>query len=336
MNDRTVGVAVIGFGRMGRCHAATLAGLDGVDVLAIVDPVPGPATTSGPQRRDLDAVLGDPCIAAAVVAAPTAVHAPVVERLIAAGMSIFCEKPLAATTAAAETLLAAASSAGVPLAVGFHRRHDPDVAELARRLAAGEIGRLETLSVLSHDATPPSVDYSATASGLFHDMTIHDFDLVRFLTGEEVVQVSAVATRVNAATPMSEFDVAMTTLVTEGGTIVQVSNSRYCASGHDQRIEAFGSRGSLAMLSRPVSCVRVADEAGFRVGPLSPGFLDRYRSAYELEIAAWIRSLHSHEALCADGRDGVEASRIADAAVESALTGATVSPARPGFGGPVC
>ncbi|MDQ1438554.1 MAG: myo-inositol 2-dehydrogenase / D-chiro-inositol 1-dehydrogenase [Acidimicrobiaceae bacterium] len=322
-------IAIVGYGRMGRRHAATIARLPHVEIRAIVDPVVRSSDPHDLPIRELDAVLEDPSIDAAIVASSTDAHARLIDRLIAAGKPTFCEKPLAASTTDAEQLVAAASDAGVPLTVGFNRRFDPDVAELRQRIAEGEVGRVESLHFISHDATPPSADYAAASGGLFHDMSIHDFDLARFLTGGEVAQVSAFAGRSSDAAPATEVDVAVTTLLMDDDTIVQINNSRHCAAGYDQRIEAFGSRGSLAMASRPTSAVRVANEAGFRYGPLSPGFLQRYDTAYGIEIEAWVRSVREQAEPWPSGWDALEASRVADAAAACAATRTTTTPSRP-------
>ena len=263
---------------------------------------------------------------AVIIGSPTDTHAGHIETAARAGRAIFCEKPIDLSVARVEQALAVVREAGVPFMVGFNRRFDPSFATLKRRLAGGEVGRLEMLTIISRDPAPPPLSHVQTSGGLFRDMMIHDLDLARFLMAEDVVRVYAAGSclfdpEIGAA---GDVDTAMVTLTTATGTLCQISNSRRAAYGYDHRIEAHGSGGLLRAGNQTATTVEVANSRGFTTDPALPFFLERYAAAYKAELDAFVDSVTGGIPAFPSGEDGLAALVLADAAVESVRTGQAV------------
>jgi myo-inositol 2-dehydrogenase/D-chiro-inositol 1-dehydrogenase len=224
------------------------------------------------EAGDVDAIL---------VCTPTTTHADLIERGARAGKAVFCEKPVDLSSARIETCLGIVEKAGIPLMIGFNRRFDPNFASLRRRLADGEVGEVELVTILSRDPGPPPVSYIATSGGLFRDMMIHDLDMARFLLlGDEPVEVHAVGSSLvdPAIGQAGDVDTAAVLLKTSKGRIVQISNSRRATYGYDQRIEVHGSKGMIRAGNIHRTTVEVANAVGHhrRSGAgLLPGALRR-------------------------------------------------------------
>jgi myo-inositol 2-dehydrogenase/D-chiro-inositol 1-dehydrogenase len=320
-------IAIIGAGRIGRIHAgniaihphARLAGIADADPDAarrLADALGTDTITTG-QAMGADAVL---------IASPTPTHADYIEQAAAQKRPVFCEKPIDLSAARTRVCLAAARAAGIVLMVGFNRRFDPNFAALKQRLAAGEIGALELLTIISRDPAPPPLAYVAASGGLFRDMMIHDLDMARFLLDEEPIAVTAAASCLidPAIGAAGDVDTAVVTLRTASGRLCQISNSRRATYGYDQRIEAHGATGMLRAGNVFPTTVEHAGAAGFRCDPVLPFFLERYAAAYRGELDAFIRAVNGEAAAKPDGEDGLRALLLADAAEEAALTGQTV------------
>jgi myo-inositol 2-dehydrogenase/D-chiro-inositol 1-dehydrogenase len=320
-------LALIGAGRIGRIHAAHAKSHPGLSLKAIVDPVAAAADSlaaeTGAAVTALDAALSDPDIAGVIVASSTDTHLDYSARAIAAGKAVFCEKPIDLDLGRARG--AAKDFAGKPLFLGFNRRFDPNFQALKDRLAAGEIGTLETLHITSHDPSPPPVSYVKVSGGLFKDMAIHDFDMARWMLGEPVAQVFASASCLvdPAIGEAGDVDTAKILLKTASGRLCMISNSRRSGYGYDQRIEAFGSAGMLKAANVTESTVQVWTEAGAAAAPFQNFFLDRYAAAYVAEMAHFAEVLGG-KAPAIGYEDGVEALVLAEAAGESARTGSVV------------
>ena len=317
-------IAVIGAGRIGQIHARNIAAHQGARLVGIADPDAGAATrlaeACGTSVISLDAAFAAKAV---LIASPTPTHADFIEAAANAGQAIFCEKPIDLSVARVEECLATVRRAGVPLMVGFNRRFDPHFVELKRRLDAGAIGRLEMLTIISRDPSPPPPAYVALSGGLFRDMMIHDLDMARFLLGEEPVSVYAAASvQVDPAIGTAgDVDTAMVTLRTASGRLCQISNSRRATYGYDQRIEAHGAGGMLRAGNVPVSTVELANASGITADPVLPFFLERYAAAYRAELDCFITNVASGP----NGDDGLAALRLADAATRSAQTGQVVA-----------
>jgi len=320
-------IAVIGAGRIGRIHAANIAANPAARLLGIADVDAAAAESLAGSCGARAVTLEEAFTADAVlIASPTPTHADYIERAAVAGCAIFCEKPIDLSAERVRACLQAVRRAGVPLMVGFNRRFDPHFVMLKRRLDAGEIGSLELLTIISRDPAPPPPAYVATSGGLFRDMMIHDLDMARFLLGEEPVEVHAAASCLADASigAAGDVDTAVVTLRTAGGRLCQISNSRRATYGYDQRIEAHGAKGLLRAGNVTATTVELANADGFTSDPVLPFFLERYAAAYRAELDAFVAAVTHGLAPLPNGDDGLRALLLADAATESARTGAAI------------
>jgi len=274
--------------------------------------------------RTLEQVLNDPAIAGVVIASATDTHLDYSLRAVAAGKAVFCEKPIDQDLMRARGAHAALADARLLLA--FNRRFDPHFQALQQRLRAGEVGALESLQIISHDPAPPPPSYVAVSGGLFKDMAIHDFDMARWLLGEEPVEVFAVGSCLvdPEIGRLGDVDTARIVLKTASGRLCVISNTRRSGYGYDQRIEAYGSAGMLSAGNVQEDTVRMLGEDGVRGAPLQNFFLDRYAEAYRREM--------EHFADMLDGAaprvgytDGVAALALAEAAARSAQSGEVIA-----------
>ncbi|MDL4819572.1 Gfo/Idh/MocA family protein [Actinomadura opuntiae] len=250
-----------------------------------------------------------------VVAAATDAHADLVERALAVGMPVFCEKPLASDIAGTFQIVAAAKKAGVPVQVGFQRRFDAGNAAAREALASGRLGWLHTVRSCSFDPAPPPAEYVPTSGGLFRDCVIHDLDLIRFVTGRDVVRVMASGANrgEDFFRDSGDVDTGSALLVLDDGTLAQVSATRYNAAGYDARLELFGSKDSIvAGLDErtPVTAVPERGEA-----PRDPyaGFLERFSDAYDAELRAFVDVVAGRRANPCPPEDALEAFYLAEA-----------------------
>jgi len=323
-------IAIFGAGRIGSVHAANIAAHSKCNLAAIVDPDLDAANrlagAYGAEVRSADSVFGDVDTEAVFIASATDTHADLIEAAARAGKQIFCEKPIDLSVARVKDCLAAVDTAGVQMMVGFNRRFDPDFAELRKRIRAGEIGTLELLSIISKDPVPPSLKIAEVSGGLFRDMTIHDFDMVRFLLGEEPIAVSVTAScQVDSAIgALSDVDTAVVSLRSASGKLAVIVNSRRATYGYDQRIEAHGSNGMLSVGNRTESSLVRADADGITGSKPLYFFLERYALAYRAELDCFLEGLESGKMQAPNGVDGLAALVLAEAAVESLAAGREV------------
>lgn len=327
-HDPRLGVALIGAGRIGKIHAANAAAHAGLSLKYIVDPVGDAAAALasryGATQTTLESALADPAVAGVIIASPTDQHLTHCLQATGAGKAIFCEKPVDLSLERARS--AAAALAGARLFLGFNRRFDPNFSALRRKLQAGEIGSLETLHIISHDPAPPPVSYIKVSGGLFKDMTIHDFDMARWLLAEPVVEVYAMAACLvdPAIGAANDIDTAKVLLRTASGRIALISNSRRSGYGYDQRIEAFGSGGAVRAANPTANTVAVWSEQGAAQSPFQNFFLERYAEAYRLEMDHFAAVLRGEEPAVGFA-DGVRALELAEAAARSHASGRPVA-----------
>ncbi len=236
---------------------------------------------------------------------------------------MLCEKPVDLSAARIRETLARVDKAGIPLMIAFNRRFDPNFASLQKRLAEGAAGNVELVTILSRDPAPPPISYIERSGGLFRDMMIHDFDMARFLLGEEVAEVYAAGSALvdPAIGQAGDVDTAAVLLKTKSGKICQISNSRRATYGYDQRIEVHGSKGMLSAGNVHETTVQFAGVGGFVADPVQHFFLERYAAAYRNEIEAFIDAVTKGAKPSPDGYDGLQAQLLADAATESHKTG---------------
>jgi len=323
-------IALIGAGRVGATHAATIAG-DPRAVLHVVADVREAAAKDiagrhgAPATRDIDAVLADRAVDGFVICTPTDTHVDMILRAARTGRPVFCEKPVDLALGRVDACLAEVAKLGVPLQIGFNRRFDPHFRALAERLRAGEIGDLEMLRITSRDPGPPPLEYVKVSGGIFRDMTIHDFDTARWLLGETPATVQAAASCLvdPAIGAAGDVDTAVVTMRTAKGVVCTIENSRRAVYGYDQRIEAHGARGMLqAGNPLPTTVVCFGPERTSQDN-LQHFFMDRYVAAFRAELGHFLEVLGGAPP-SPNGADGRAALLLAEAALESLKTGRTV------------
>ena len=320
-----------GAGRIGAIHAENIARHPEARLRTIVDvdraAAERLASRHGAAVATQASVFADPAIDAVVIASSTDTHSDLVAAAARAGKAVFCEKPLDLDRHRAEAALAVVDECGVPLMLGFNRRFDPHFARLERQLRDGRVGRIELLSITSRDPSPPPLAYVRVSGGLFRDMMIHDFDMARWLLGEEPVEIFAAASVLvdPAIGDAGDVDTAVVTLRTGSGALCQISNSRRAVYGYDQRIEILGSKGMLTAGNVALSTVAFAGADAIVSDKPLPFFLERYAEAYRLELDHFVAALTRGPPPRPDGTDGVKALALADAALQSLQTGRAVA-----------
>jgi len=320
-------IAVLGCGRIGRVHAQTIARTSGVAVAAVTDPIQENAAAAaalcGADVSTIDAVEADRTIDAVAICTPTKTHADLIERFARAGKAIFCEKPIDLDSERVRACLDVVRACDATLMVGFNRRFDPHFQALKAAIDAGRIGRIEQVAITSRDPAPPPRDYTLGSGGLFRDMTIHDFDMARFLVDAPFTSVHAVASAMvdPSLAAHGEVDVATVVLTAATGAQVVISNSRRAAYGYDQRIEVAGALGMIEAQNPPSASVVVADAGGYHAPPLDGFFMTRYAAAYAAEIEAFAAALRGDGPAAPTGDDGLKALLLADAAAASLASG---------------
>jgi len=308
-----VNVGLIGAGRIGRLHAEHLAfRIPQANLLAVSDIILEAAQKCAAEFgipkaiQDHREIMEDPNIEAVVICSSTDTHAQMIEEAAAAGKHIFCEKPIDFDLARIDRALAAVEEAGVKLQVGFNRRFDPDFRRVRELVAAGKIGEPHILRITSRDPAPPPIEYVKVSGGIFLDMTIHDFDMARYLIGSEVEEIYAVGgVMVDPAIgEAGDIDTAVITLCFENGVIGTIDNSRRAAYGYDQRVEVFGSGGMVAVSNKTPDSAVVSDAEGVH-GPLPLYFfIERYVDSYIAEMEAFIECIQQDRMPPVTGIDG--------------------------------
>lgn len=331
MTQNPVRFGLIGTGRIGQVHAASIAAAPEAELAWVADPVIEGARGvaerfGGTATADPEELISSGEIDAVLIASPTATHVDLIEASVRAGLPVLCEKPIDLDIARVEALRPLVSASGVPVALGFNRRFDPNHAAAQARVAAGEIGELEQLLIISRDPAAPPAEYVAVSGGIFRDMTIHDFDMARFFVSD-IVSVSAVGTRAfdPGARAHNDFDTAVTTLTTASGAVITIVNSRHSAVGYDQRIEAFGAKGMLQVGNVQTNTVTLSTAGGVEMGPAYPEFfLERYAEAYSAELREFVKLVRGEASTSPTFADGRAALILADAAQRSATEGVVI------------
>ncbi|EWY37809.1 inositol 2-dehydrogenase [Skermanella stibiiresistens SB22] len=323
--------AILGCGRIGRMHARNIQTHPRAELAAVYDVAPQAADEVAAQLgarvlSSVDEALGDPGIDAIFIASSTDTHVDLITRSAKAGKAVLCEKPIDLDIGRVETCWREIGPLDPLVMIGFNRRFDPSFKALRDRVQAGELGRLEQVVITSRDPAPPPPAYVRGSGGLFRDMTIHDFDMARYLAGD-IVEVQAMGS--NLIDPrigeQGDIDGAMVTLRAASGALVHINNSRRCAYGYDQRVEAFGETGMLQVHNRRPTTVEAWGATATQArDTVLNFFIERYTEAYMAEIDHFVDCVETGAKPLASFQDGHEALRIADAALESLRTGATV------------
>ncbi|MFL5757811.1 MAG: Gfo/Idh/MocA family oxidoreductase, partial [Chloroflexota bacterium] len=314
-------VGLIGAGRIGRLHAAILASLPGVDGVVVADAVPASAQSVaeavGGTARSIDAVLGE--TDAVVIAAATNAHADLLRRAVQAGRPTFIEKPLAFDLDETRDLVELVGSTDVPVQVGFQRRFDVGYVEARRMVESGELGTIYTIRLIAHDDAPPPEAYIPTSGGLFRDSSIHDFDALRFVTGQEVESVYAVGSvrGFEMFGKYGDVDTAAAILRLADGTLATLSQTRHNPRGYDIRMELVGSADAVSIGLGTHTPTRPLGADALTLGAGWDGFLTRFEPAYRAELETFLQVARGEIPSPCIPRDGYEAMRIAIAATTS-------------------
>lgn len=329
---KKLNIALCGSGRIGRVHAANVAAHPGVHLAWVADPMVGSAREvaalyGARATGSTDEVFADPSVDAILICSPTPTHIDLIRAAVGRGVAVLCEKPIDLDIERVRSCRADLAGNTTPLMMGFNRRFDPAFAAVRQRVEAGEIGRLEQLTIISRDPAPAPAAYIAASGGIFRDMSIHDLDMARFFI-PHIVEVTAHGANVFSGyiADAGDFDSAVVTLRGRDGELVSITNSRHSAYGYDQRLEAFGSEGMLRADNISPTTVRsFGTQAVEGADPYEPFFLERYAAAYRRELDHFVESIHAKTPCSPGFEDGMAALVLADAAAESAATGKTIT-----------
>ncbi|MCY3717615.1 MAG: inositol 2-dehydrogenase [Chloroflexi bacterium] len=308
----TLGLGIIGAGRIGRVHADTLTTRVSGAKLHIIADIHAPSAKAAaddygiPAHSDDPAALFDlPELDAIVICSSTDTHTRFIKMAAQAGKHIFCEKPIDHDLAEIDAALAAVDAAGVQLQVGFNRRFDANHIRLKQAIETGEIGAPQLLHIISRDPAPPPIDYIEVSGGMMMDMMIHDFDMCRFLLGEVVEVFAMGACMVDPAIGAAgDIDTAKVMLRFENGVIGSIENSRQAVYGYDQRVEVFGSQGAASSGNRHANAVTLSDGQSVRRDLPLNFFMDRYMDSYAAEMAAFVQAIATDQPVPVNGQDG--------------------------------
>jgi myo-inositol 2-dehydrogenase / D-chiro-inositol 1-dehydrogenase len=321
---------IFGAGRIGKVHAATIAKSSKAKVVFIADAMPKAAAelakSVGAEVASVEDIIKSKNVDAVLIATPTDTHADYIELAARAGKAILCEKPVSLSVARIEKCLKVVEKTKAKLMIGFNRRFDPNFANLEQRIRKGDIGAVELVTVISRDPGPPPVDYIKRSGGLYRDMMIHDFDMARFLVGEEFVVVQALGASLvdKEIGKAGDVDTASVQMQTASGKICVITNSRRATYGYDQRMEVHGAKGMLRAGNVHNTTVELANASGFQGDPVLNFFTERYGDAYANEVNSFIDGVAKGVSARPNGFDGLQAQKLADAATKSWSTGKPV------------
>lgn len=328
----TLTIGVIGAGRIGQLHIDYLRKHPKIRIKWLsdinCDKLADWIEENGIEKRTKDHkdILNDPEVDAVVICSPTDTHVDIIKAACEKGKHIFCEKPISLTLSESVEAVKAVEKAGVKLQMGFNRRFDRNFSTLQKALKERALGEIQSLRITSRDPAPPPIEYVKHSGGLFMDMSIHDFDMARYLMQSEVVEVYAKGgALVNPELEeIGDIDTAIVTLTFENGTLCVIENCRRSVYGYDQRVEVLGDKGSISVGNENTNTLTFAYADGIKQENPPFFFLERYKQAYEIEMNAFIDSiLNNKEVLCSI-IDGLKAQEIAEKCKESLIKGMPV------------
>ncbi|MEO1265166.1 MAG: inositol 2-dehydrogenase [Pseudomonadota bacterium] len=324
-------IALLGCGRIGAVHADTIAALEGASLAVAYDPIAEAAAAVSARHGVATADNAASAISeadAVLIATSTDTHADLIEESVRAGKAVFCEKPIDLGLARVRQCGHNIAGTGVPVQVGFNRRFDASHRALRDAVAAGDIGALYQVVITSRDPSPPPEDYVMRSGGLFRDMTIHDFDLARFVLGDEPVEVLAVgdaSVDPGLADRAGDIDTAMVILRTADGRQCHINNCRKAAYGYDQRVEAHGANGMLISGNqRPTALEKHTGDATGIADPYQAFFIERYKASFAAELASFVSAVRSGGTPEVSFADGERALVLAECAIRSMAEKRTV------------
>lgn len=323
-------IALFGAGRIGQVHAVNIAGHKETVLYSVIDPYQPNAVALAEKYQakvqTTEEAIKDPNVHGVLIASATDTHADLIELAAKHKKVIFCEKPVHLDLARVRQCLKIVKENNVPLFIGFNRRYDPQFRHLKNLFLQGAIGKAESLIITSRDPSPPPAEYVKVSGGMFRDMTIHDFDMARFMIGEEPCSVYAQGSNVvdPAIGQAGDIDTAFIILTFPSGAMATISNSRRSGYGYDQRIELHGEKGLLTAGNIKENSVALLSEVGCLSAKPEYFFLQRYSEAYQAEWAHFVDILAGRAVSETTGTDGELALYLADKALESLKTGQKV------------
>ncbi|AZO07935.1 inositol 2-dehydrogenase [Mesorhizobium sp. M3A.F.Ca.ET.080.04.2.1] len=318
---------ILGCGRIGQVHAGSLQRIANAKLVAVADASPEAARACGErfgaEVREASSIVSAADIDAVIIATSTDTHYDMIHLVARGRKAIFCEKPIDLSSERVRICIKTVEDAGVPFMTAFNQRFDPHFGALQRRVAEGEIGDVETVSIVSRDPAPPPVSYLKSSGGLFRDMMIHDLDMARFVLGEEPTRVFAIGSTLvdPAIEQVGDVDTAAVILTTGSGKICQITNSRRATYGYDKRLEVHGSKGMLRAANVLENSVESATSKGFTLAKAEAFFLERFGAAYLAELQSFVDAILNGRKPRPDAQDGLRAQLIADAATQSRMEG---------------
>lgn len=327
-------IAVLGVGRIGRMHAENIAAHPRATLAGVFD-VHEPSAKDVSQKLgvkqfgSVEDVFSSSDVDAVLIATSTPTHADLLEKAVAAGKPVLCEKPIDLSLERVNACAAKISGTKVPIMLGFVRRFDSGHSAVRKAIEAGKIGDLHQVVITSRDPGMAPAAYIEVSGGIFRDMTIHDFDMARFILGEEVVEVTATGSRLVDADLMNkcdDYDTVSVILKTASGKQCIINNSRRAVYGYDQRVEALGSAGMAISENRPINHLRLYSETSTdQAAPLLNFFIDRYADAFAAEISAFVDAVETGTPPSVGFEDGRQALILAEAAIRSVAEGRSIN-----------
>jgi len=318
-----INLAIIGFGRIGRIHAANILAAEDINLQMIVDPildVDKILTDKGiRQSKDIGDLFDLRNIDGVIICSPSKYHVDQIKQISQKTKNIFCEKPLGLSINEIMEAKTLVDNNKLNLHVGFNRRFDPDFSSLKMAISSGEIGDIHTIKIISRDPSPPPISYIKKSGGIFLDMTIHDFDMVKYLSGSEISEIYArggcfIDPEIKKA---NDIDTAIINMSLKNGALAIINNSRKAVYGYDQRIEVLGSRGTLKVGNKLLNGVQKGTKNGFTRANPKNFFIDRYEKSYKKEILDFIKSIKGETVEHANVDDGLHALKSGLAANKS-------------------
>ncbi|WP_066912798.1 Gfo/Idh/MocA family protein [Millisia brevis] len=323
-------IGLVGAGRIGTFHASTLAQLDQVETLVVTDAFPEAAARLATERgwetaESVEDLLGR--VDGVVITSATASHGEILRQSALAGVPTFCEKPLALSLAETIDVVRVVEESGTPVQVGFQRRFDEGYRAAKQAIDSGELGFLHTVRLNTNDQSPPPAAYIPTSGGLIRDCNVHDFDILRFLTGREVVNAYALGANKGEDffAEGGDVDTAAALLTLDDDTLAIVSATRYNGAGHDVRAEVMGSEGTVGVGYDESLAVRSAEPGAVSPTAQKWSYMERFQPAYRSELTAFTEVVAGSRPSPCTVRDALAAFRIAEACEQSRIKGQPVA-----------
>ncbi|MAV33333.1 MAG: inositol 2-dehydrogenase [Gammaproteobacteria bacterium] len=310
---KKINLAILGLGRIGKIHAENIISLNECNLKIIIDPISdfdNNFTELGvKQSKHFDDLLNESDIDGVIICSPSKYHVSQIKSLSELTKNIFCEKPLGLSIEEILDVRSLVAKKNLNLHIGFNRRYDPDFSELKRCILNDEIGDLHMIKITSRDPAPPPINYIKKSGGIFLDMTIHDFDMVKYLSGSEISELYVkggcfVDPEIEKA---KDVDTAIINMSLKNGVLATINNSRKAVYGYDQRIEVLGSKGVLKVENKHLNKVVKGTGEGFISSNPQNFFIDRYEQSYKKELMNFVQSIRGDLVDHADADDGLHA-----------------------------